>query len=766
MQSGQQSVTPARAMQIALEHHRAGRLAEAESIYRQVLDLDPRNAEAWHLLGVIAHQAGKQETAIELIGKALAIRPDLAEAHSNLGLALMAGGRPDDAAASHRRAISFKPDYATAHNNLGNVLNAQRKLDEAALSYLAAIAFQPDYAAAHCHLGNVFQDQGRLDDAVASYRRALSFRPDFAEAHSNLGNALQEQGRLDEAMAGYRAALSLKPDLVEALSNLGNVLQAQDRLDEAVASYRQALLLKPDFAEAHSNLGLALEEQGHLHDGQACYLRALALKPDYAEAHYNLGNALKKQDKPDEAVASYLRALAVRPDYAQAHNNLGLACMDRGAPEEAIACYRKALAIKPDFVGAYDNLLIAMQFSRAPSPADRLAEHRRFADRYEAPLLPHRRAHRNTREPERRMKIGYVSADFRRHAVAYFIEPVLARHDRDQVDVFCYCNSARHDEFTGRIAALADHWLVCKRMSDENLAERIRADGIDILVDLSGHTAGNRLPVFARKPAPVQITYLGYPGSSGLAGMDYRLTDGLADPEGSEANYSEALLRLPHSLCCYRPAGDMPGISPLPALHNGCITFGSFNNVNKIDEPCVDLWAALLRALPDARLLMLTVPEGQTRERLAAMFAARGVAAARIEFHGWLSRADFHRMFLRADIALDPIAVTGGTTTCESLWMGLPVIVLAGERFISRVGCSFLQTAGVPEFAASSQEDYIGIARRLAGDLPRLAEIRAGLRAKLAASPLMDEAGFTRDLEKIYRNVWRAWCDPAQKGRA
>jgi len=338
---------------------------------------------------------------------------------------------------------------------------------------------------------------------------------------------------------------------------------------------------------------------------------------------------------------------------------------------------------------------------------------------------------------------------------------VLANHNKDRIEICCYYNHTQHDEFTDRLAGYADHWLDCKDMTDEQLAERIRSDQIDILVDLAGHTAHNRMLTFARKPAPVQITYLGYPGTSGLSAMDYRLTDGCADPAGSEAYYTEKLLRLPDSLCCYQPGKDMPEVSALPAQQNGYVTFGSFNNFNKLSGPCIELWAQLLLAVPKSRLLMVTVPEGSSRQRLAEQFAALGVSSERLEFHGKLPSREFHQAFQRADIALDPIPVTGGTTTCESLWMGLPVIVLVGARYISRVGYSFLSAAGMSEFAAHSAQDYIEVARKLAGDLPRLAQLRAGMRAQMAKSPLVDEVAFTRNLEEIYREIWIEWCGTA-----
>ena len=649
----------AQTLQAALEHHQAGRLAEADAHYRRILQAHPNHPDALHYLGVIAYQLGKNDIACELI----------------------------------RRAISANPSSSGYYANLGNALNGLE----------------------------------RFDEAVASFRKALSLKPDIAEAHNNLGVALQQQGKPQEALASYRQALSLKPDYHEAYHNVGNVLKDQGKLDEAIVSYRKALSLKPDSVLAHNNLANAFLQQGKLAEAVASYRQALACKPDFAMAHNYLGNALREQGKLSEAIASYRQALTLQPDYAEANS----------------------------------NLLFTMQFLPLESPAPLMAECERFSAQFEAPLSREWQRHRNVCDPRRRLKVGYVSPDFRRHAVAYFIEPVLAQHDKSHFEVFCYYNHALHDELTDRLAGYADRWLDCKRMSDEQLAEHIRSDGIDILVDLAGHTAGNRILTFARKPAPIQITYLGYPGTSGLAAMDYRLTDAHADPEGSEGYYTEKLLRLPDCLCCYRPGKEMPEVATLPAQHNGYVTFGSFNNFNKINRACIELWAQLLRAVPESWLLMVTVPEGELRRELTEQFAALGVAAERLELHGRLPSGEFLRLFQRADIALDPFPVTGGTTTCDSLWMGVPVVVLVGRRYISRVGLSFLSAAGLPELAADTAEGYLEVATKLAADLPRLAALRAGLRSQMAGSALTNETAFTRNLEHLYRKVWTEWCNAA-----
>jgi len=621
-----------------------------------------------------------------------------------------------------RLAVERYPESGIAWRVLGVSLQAQGKDGLPALQ--KAVELMPDDADAYSNLGRAQLQAGRIDDAAASYRRALAIRPDFAEAHYGLGIALKTLGQLVDAVTSFYRALEIKPDYADAYYNLGEALQGLERLDDAVASYRRALEIKPDFADAHNNLGNALQALGQHVDAAASYQRALEIEPDFAEAQSNFGNALR---------------------------NLGQL-------DDAVACFHRALEIKPDFAGVFSNLLFTLNYHPDKTSEEIFAVSRDYEARFGAPGRTAWRPHGNVREPGRRLKVGYVSPDFRRHPVAFFLEPILANHDREQVEIYCYAEVKREDDFTRNLRRTAAHWHSSVGLSDDAMAQLIREHQIDILVDLAGHSAGNRLLVFAMKPAPIQMTYLGYPGTTGLAAMDYRITDQYADPAGSDAHYSEALLRLPHSLWCYRAPDNMPDVSPLPALQNGHVTFGSFNNFNKIRPQCIDLWATLLRRLPESRLLMLTVPEGEMRRQLAEQFSALGISIERIEFHGKLELNAFLKMFQKVDIALDPFPVNGGTTTCESLWMGVPVVVLVGNRFVSRASYSLLSAVGRQEYASETSKGYIKIALNLAGDLPRLAATRAGLRARMAASPLTDGAGFTRNLEALYRQTWVKWC--------
>jgi predicted O-linked N-acetylglucosamine transferase (SPINDLY family) len=700
----------------------AGRYGEMESLARRLIERYPESGLAWKGLSV-ALQAQGQEALAEL-RRTVELLPEDADAHNNLGNALRNAGRFEAAQASYRRALEINPDFADAYNNLGNVL----------------------------------KDLGRLDDALASYRHALELNPLFADAHNNLGSVLKDLGQFDAALANYRKALELNPDFAAAYNNLGNAQTCIGHLDEALANCRRALELAPGYAAAHYNLGNALREAGQYDEALSSYGKALEIRPDYAEAYTNQGNVLKDLGRLDEAAASYRRALEINPCFAEAHNNLGNALKDLGHVDEAMASYRLALKFNPAFAEVYSNLLFSLNYYSGLHDKEIFSVGREYDRRF---MIWDGGRHPNDGDPERRLRIGYVSPDFRRHAVAYFAEPILARHDRTRVEIYCYAEVQREDDYTERFRRLSDHWHSTVGLSDEAVEKLIREHRIDILVDLAGHTRGNRLPLFGRKPAPVQITYLGFAGSSGLSAMDYRLTDRYADPEGTEGRYTEKLLRLPYSLWCYRPGPDMPDVTALPTQKRGYLTFGSFNNFNKLDQETMDLWAALLRAIADSRLMMLTVPEGEARQRLLKEFAARGIDAQRLELHGSLPMDAFHRKFLEADIALDPVNVNGGTTTCEALWMGLPVLSLTGKRFLSRAGLSILSTVGMADFAAATPEAYLQVASYLNENRDLLVEIRANLRGFVAASPLTDETGFTRALEGVYRQVWREWCAAA-----
>jgi len=752
-------MTVRQAFKLAQQHHRFGRLAEAEAIYRQILTEDPRHADSLHMLGTIAGQTGRNDIAVDFISQSIVLKPHLAEAHNDLGNALYENGKLDGAISAYRQGIALKPNFPEACSNLGRALRKKGQLDEAIAAYRQAIILRPKYPEAYSNLGNALRDQDQLDEAITAYRQAIELNPLLAEAHCNLATALTENGQLDEAILAYRQAIELNPLLAEAYCNLGNALRGKGHLNEATAAFRQAIGLKPNFPEAHCNLGCALQDQGQLDEAITAYRQAVRLRPNDPEVYSNLGNALSDKGQLDEAISNYRQAIILRPRYPELHSNLGNALKDQGLLDEAIAAYRHAITLKPNFPEACSNLLLALNYH--PSiDADSLAEeHLRWNRQLAEPLRQFIQPHRNDCSPERRLRIGYVSPDFREHPVGRFLLPLLAQHDRRNFEIFCYSAVPAPDDLTRQLRTQADQWYSLVGLTDQQAAELIRQNQIDILVDLALHTAHNRLLIFARKPAPVQVTYLAYAGSSGLSTMDCRLSDPYLDPPGvNESAYSEQTIRLPHSFWCYDPpeCGDIVTTS-LPANTNNFITFGCLNDFRKVSEPTLETWARLLQAVPEAQLLLHAV-EGTHRQRTADLLKKFGGDPRRLRFVGWVPLSRYLQLHQRFDIALDPFPFGGGATTCDALWMGVPVVSLAGKTAVGRGGLSILSNIGLPELVANTNEDYVKIATNLANDLPRLAHLRNTLRARMEQSPLMDAPRFARSIESAYREMWRKWC--------
>jgi protein O-GlcNAc transferase len=678
-------------LECAVAHHQAGRLVEAEALYRQVLAHAPGHADAMHLLGVVAAQTERLDLAEELMRGAIRIKPDLAQAHNNLGSVLARSGRFDEAIPFYRRAIEITPDFADAHNNLGFALNAK----------------------------------GQLDPAIAACREATRLNPQFAEAYINLGNGLQGKGRLEDAIACFREAVRLKPGLAESHNNLGNVLRRAGRLVEAIASYQEAIRLNPDIAEAHLNLSMALDGNWQFDEAIAANRTAIRLKPDSAEAFGTLGNSL----------------------------------CDMGQIDEAISSYREAMRLKPDFSSVHSNLLFVLNYHSELPAEEILADHQAWSDQHARPLMSEIIPHANERSPERRLRIGYVSADLRRHPVADFFVSLLEHHDRKMVEVFCYASVTFPDDMTDRVSRSSDVWRNVLGVNDEALAGLVRSDGIDILVDLSGHSAGDRLRAFARKPAPIQVTYLGYANTTGMSAIDFRFTDALADPPGMTDKLNvERLWRLPVCNWCYLPPANAPDIQPRGVQP---ITFGCFNAFPKVNRKMTAIWAQLLKSVPGSHLLLKSAAaaEVSSRQRFTSEFTERGISGDRIEIIGRVeSQRDHLAIYQHVDVALDTFPYHGTTTTCEALWMGVPVVSLAGRTHVSRVGVSLLTNAGVPELIAQTPEEYLSIASKLATDSAALDALRAGLRDQMRCSPLTNSARFAKDIEEAYRQMWREWC--------
>ncbi|NHZ99229.1 tetratricopeptide repeat protein [Massilia sp. CCM 8734] len=773
-----------------------GRLPDALSSYLAVLALQPEHAEAYSNLGDTLKLMGNLDEAQVCYVKALELQPGFAEVHNNLGSLYQQQEQWALSAGHFDAALALRPDLAAAHYNLGVTRQHQGLLDEAVACYRRALALDPRLPQPYNNMGIALKELGRLDDAVAAYQAALALAPDFAEALNNLGGALLDQQQVGPAIECFQHAVTVRPGYAEAYCNLGVAYKADYRLEEALVCFENAVYLKPEYADpyamlaltnadlqrhvqalhwcektlamwpdsaaAHFNLGVAFANMDRTVEAIASFEQAIARKPEFADAWNNLGVAFKERGRFDEAVAAFEKAISLRDSFAEAYNNLGSALKDQGKPDASRQMYERAIAIAPNYAAAHNNLLLSMQYAAGITEQQLFELHLRFAAQFEPSLAAERFVHAPGRDPAKRLKIGYVSPDFRRHAVAFFIEPILARHDKAQVEVFCYYSHVINDQFTARIQADADHWIPCRNMSDQQLAERIHADGIDILVDLAGHTSGNRLLAFARKPAPVQLTYIGYPSTTGLTSMDYRLTDAWAEPPGQSEHVNvETLWRLPEVFCCYAAHANSPAvIDHPPCQDNGYLTFGCFNNYAKVSDPTIVLWAAILAQVPESRLMLeiLGLDNPGMRDGVEQRFARLGIDPARLVLIA-NDRKNQFVLYNRIDIALDPFPCNGGTTSFDTLWMGVPFVTLAGSNFISRLGVTILHNGGLDELIGEDEAAYVAIAVDIARDPARLRRLRDGLRERTRASALMDMARFTHHLEDAYRGMWAKWCN-------
>ncbi|MDH5536915.1 MAG: tetratricopeptide repeat protein [Betaproteobacteria bacterium] len=582
----------------------------------------------------------------------------------------------------------------------------------------------PDAEASLAH-GLGCHQRGDLAGAEQAYRAALKDRPGHGQALHLLGHVLGLRGKLEESVELLSRAAALLHDDADVQFNLAQTLSAQDRVREAEQALRRALRIQPRFVGAWVSLAGVLIERGSLDQAEDCYREALDIDPAFAEGHYNLGNLLHRE----------------------------------GRIAESIACYRKSIELRPDFVRAHSNLVYALNFSDEYSPEQIFREHLEWARCHAEPLNPGIRPHPNSQQADRLLRIGYVSPNFRSHAVSYFFEPVLMNHDPGRVAVYCYSDVERSDRSTERLRGYRSTWREIAGESDDAVAEMVRRDGIDILVDLTGHTDGHRLLVFARKPAPLQLTWNGYANTTGMAAMDYRITDAYADPLGTtEHLHSERLIRLPQIYMAFKPPVESPDVGPLPVFAKGHATFGSFNAISKLTPRVIEVWSRLLREVADARLLLLTAPEGRTRERLRDAFARHGVDPGRIDFRDRLPFPEFLAAQLEVDVALDPFPFSGTTTTCHSLWMGVPVVTLAGKSHVSRVGVSMLSNLKLERLVARDDQDYVEIAAALTRETGELASLRAALRDRMANAPNTNGARLTRFLEQAYVTIWAEYC--------
>lgn len=785
-------MTPREMIDAAVAHHQAGRLDEAERLYRQVLDDAPDLADAWHLLGVLTGQRGHRQGARQLIRRAIEIDSSADLYQINLAGLSSACGDNAEAAACLRQAIALNPQAPpVVYFELGQALAALGETNEAvaALEWAVqrepsprwlvalaealqragrqqeslkrleqAIALQPELAEAHGALGLAMQREGRLDEAEACYRRAIELQPELAEAYTNLGQVFNLRRKWTDAIVVLNRAVELRPDLAQAYHHLGDSFRALERFDGAIASYRRALELNPHLQPAWDSLGRVLLERRELPAAANALRRSTSLHPS-AAGFIELGRSLGGLDQYDDALDAFRQAVTLSPTSSEAHRWLGAALRWCGMHNDAIAALRKAVELEPTDHTAHSHLLYAMLFHGGFTPGQIYEAHTEWGRQHTAGLTP-LPAPENDRSPDRRLRIGYVSPNFRNQAVFFFVQPILMNHDPWEVEVFCYSDTPAPDEWTARIRDRADEWRDCSKLTDEGLARMIRADGIDILVELTGHIGDGRLRTLAYKPAPVQVTYIGYQASTGVEAVDYFLTDAWADPAGqTERYFVERLARLPESFFVYAPPPEAPAVGALPCSRNGYVTFGCQNNLAKVTPRTIDLWSTVMRAVPDSRLILLVPGSRQVEDRLHAAFSMHGVAAERVEFVRRASPREYLERYNRIDVALDPVPFNGHTTTCDAAWMGCPTVTRAGSIYAYRYGGSVLRNVGLGDLVAESDEAYVQAAIALALDVQRTSRVRAGLREAMGRSIITDGTRFTRNLEAAFRQMWRHWCE-------
>jgi predicted O-linked N-acetylglucosamine transferase (SPINDLY family) len=648
---------------------------------------------------------------------------------------------------------------ALAHYNLGNLLMDGKRLEEAEASFRQAISIDPNCLEAHYNLANTLKMLDKLSEAENSYRQAISIRPDSMDALANLGNVLLDMERTEEACACYRRVLQIDPENADAHNNLGSALYKQERSSEAEASFRQAIRINQDFVEAHNNLGFLLCGLRRYSEAEACYRQALRIDPDNADVLSNFGDTLAEAGYMSEAEIYYRKAMNIRPDWVELHCSLARALISMGNLPEAIKYFQRALEIKPDYFLAQGNLIFTQDMMADVDVVYLQGERKRW-DELHAAHLNRGQPHANAPDPERRLRIGYVSADFRAHSAAFVFGSMLVNFDRERFEVIAYSNHKDEDVITRIFKDNVTCWRNISKLSDAAAAELIREDGIDILVDLSGHSAGNRLLVFARKPAPIQITAWGYAAGTGMSAMDVFFSDKVIVPPEEVPHYAERVIYLPCALSYYHPDAA-PRVNMLPALSGEGITFGSFNRLEKNSDLAYRAWAEILKACPNSRMILKTpaLDSAGTRTRVLEKFAVLGIDPERIVLLGRSSRDEHMAAFNRVDIALDPFPHGGGVTALEGLLMGVPMVTLRWPSLAGRVSASIMTAVGMTDWIAESPEQYVELAVQKAKDLQGLSALREKLREMFTSSIVGDQGAYVQAVEKEYRVLWREWCE-------
>lgn len=715
----------------------------------------PSQQEVDHIVSLF--QAG-EHLQMETASRALLLQyPEAPFAWSVLGTALQLQGK--DALAVLRKTTELAPHDAQAHGNLGNAWQLIGKFDLALDCYLRALEIDPNFAEGHCNLGSVLRMLGRLEEATDSYRKAIALRSDYAKALYNLANVMKDLKQYAQAAEHYRAASLLMPDDAEVHNSLGSALRLDKSYDAAIRSYEQAVRLKPDYADAHFNLGTTMLAAGHNEQAVTALSRAVEYEPDNHELHFYLGNALRNTIQPEKAMASFRQALALKEDFVAAEINLCSMLQIHGSLEDAIASAYKARKNGGAQATGHTSLLFCLSHSAEIDAATLFAEHRQFGEQFEPGLRPHWPLHTNEKDPQRRLRVGFVSGDFNEHVVANFVVPVLSRLAKSPgLSLYGYYNNSLNDSATQRLRGYLTHWNEIAEMSDVEVSAKIQEDQIDILIDLSGHTAYNRLVAFATKPAPIQASWIGYPGTTGLEAMDYYIADRYFTPPAIVGPYMTEKLALLPACLPFLPSALSPPIKQAPALSNGYVTFGSFNRLSKLNRSVVTRWAKLLHALPTSKMVLGAMHKQNDNDTLAHWFGEEGITLDRLSFHQRTHLGNYLELHQQIDVCLDTYPYTGGTTTMHALWMGVPTLTLAGDTVASRAGACILEHVGLGAFVATDDEDFVQKGIFLSNNIVQLAALRATMRQRLEQSPIGQPALIAAGLEQALRTMWQRWC--------
>lgn len=735
----------------------AGELKSAVLSYKKSIKINPMFTQAHYNLGLAYQDLAQLKDAEASFKVALNQNPKNALMHSNLGVLMKNQKRYKEADTYFTQALKLNPDLVEVHYQLGVNLAVQERFEEAEQRLLLALAQDPNIYEAYCILNKVYQCLGRHDEAEACLRKVIAIKPDYAEAYFNLANRLKAKGQYAEAEAQHLLALSVNPEFVESYNNLGMLNLEKGAYAEAVTYFRKALAIKSDYLDAYNNLGIVLNILGQTQEAEAAYLAALAIDPKLQGVLNNYSVLLMRHGQPQKAQECLDKALAIDDQYLGTYINLGVNYIDQGQMEEAESICIEALAIQPENTQVYGNLLFSMSYLSGESINRYLERAYEYGQVIAKKVTQKFTTWLSTPNPKR-LKVGVVSGDLRQHAVTYFLENIAQHINHANIELIAYSTDVRADHVTHRIKPLFSEWHSLALLNDEQAANLIHSHGIHVLIDLSGHSAGNRLPVFAWKPAPVQASWLGYWASTGVQEIDYVLTDAVSLPQDIQSQFVEKIEYLPDTRLCFTEPQPTVAVSPLPSLRNGFITFGSFQTMAKVSDAVLALWAEVMQNVPNSKMRWQSKAFGAEsyRQSVKQRFTQLGIEENRVELVAFSSREDYFAAHAQIDILLDTFPFTGGTTTCEALWLGVPTLTMTGETMVARQGASLLTAAGLSDWVTENQAQYLAKAVQFCGDLKQLSQLRAGLRAQVLASPLFDGKRFAANLEAALWNIWQS----------